>query len=91
MWVDIPDPLTATCRYLRLVTLALGAAPKPGQPIHPESGIFKGKRFLLLVGWRKSERDVKGKQRFDDSLASVGPKDPKDFLRVHDLLEWVDS
>ncbi len=55
MWIDIPTPLTSTCRFMRLVTLALGAPPAAGKPIHPQSdGIFRGKRFRMVVGWRKS-------------------------------------
>lgn len=91
MWIDIPTPLTSTCRFMRLVTLALGAPPAAGKPIHPESdGLFRGKRFSLVVGWRKSQRDAGGKQKFDDSLATVGPKDPSDFLRIHEILERLD-
>lgn len=91
MWVDIPELLTPTCRFMRLVTLALGAPPAAGTPIHPQSdGLFRGQRFRVAVGWRKSVREPNGKQKFDDSLAAVGPKDPRDFLRVHDLLERLD-
>jgi hypothetical protein len=91
MWIDIPQPLTSTCRYVRLATLALGRTPLAGEPIHPESaGLFRGKRFRVMVGWRKSERDARGKHRFDEALALEGPKDSRDFLRVHDLLERVD-
>lgn len=88
MWIDIPTPLTSTCRFMRLVTLALGYAPAAGTPIHPESdGLFCGKLFRVVVGWRKSQRDASGKQKFDENLAAVGPKDPTDFLRIHELLE----
>jgi len=91
MWVDIPSPLTSTCRFMRLLTLARGAPPTAGEPIHPESdGVFRGKRFRVVVGWRKSQREPNGRQKFDDSLAEVGPKDRQDFLRVHDLLERLD-
>jgi len=90
MWIEIPTPITATCRYMRLVTLALGSPPEAGTPIHPENdGLFKGKHFRVYVGWRKSDT-ANGKHRFDDSLAASGPKDTKDFLRVHDLLDRVD-
>jgi len=91
MWIDVPEPLTSTCRYMRLVTLALGRPPAAGEPIHPESqGLFHGRRFRVLVGWRKSQRDARGKHRFDEALALEGPKDPGHFLRVHDLLARVD-
>jgi hypothetical protein len=91
MWIDIPTPLTSTCRFMGLVTRAIGSPPAAGNPIHPESdGLFRGTWFRVVVGWRKSQRDASGKHKFDDSLAAVGPKDAKDFLRVHDLLERVD-
>lgn len=91
MWIDIPAPLTSTSRFMRLVTLALGSPPVAGSPIHPESdGVFRGRRFRVVVGWRKSQREPNGKQKFDDSLATVGPKDRSDFLRIHDLLERLD-
>jgi hypothetical protein len=89
MWVDIPSPLTPACRFMRFVTLALGRPPAAGEPIHPESdGLFRGKRFRVLVGWRKSQ-DARGKGKFDESLAARR-KDSHDFLRVHDLLERLD-
>jgi hypothetical protein len=91
MWIDVPKPLTSTCRFMRLVTLALGRPPAAGEPIHPESdSLFRGRRFRVIVGWRESQRDARGKHRFDEALALEGPKDSGDFLRVHDLLARVD-
>jgi hypothetical protein len=91
MWIDVPNPLTSTCRFMRLVTLALGRPPAAGEPIHPESdSLFRGRRFRVIVGWRKSQLDGRGKHRFDEALALEGPKDSADFLRVHDLLERLD-
>ncbi len=91
MWIDIPAVLTPMCRFIRLVAVALGGPPAAGTPIHPESdGLFKGRRFRVFVGWRKSRREPGGRQKFDDSLAAEGPKDPSDFLRIHDLLERLD-
>jgi hypothetical protein len=81
MWVQVQSPLTSTCRYLRLVRLALGSDPTSGVPIHPKS-VFDGKRFRVAVGWRTDNDDPES--------VKTGPKDRKDFLRVHDLLERLD-
>jgi hypothetical protein len=89
MWCELPEPLTPTCRYMRLVRRALGCEPRADTPIHPNN-VFKGKRFTVMVGWRKSSQDDRGKHRFDEALALKGPKDSHDFLRVHDLGARVD-
>lgn len=88
MWVEVPERLTPTCRYMRLVRLALGGEPRQNEPIHP-GNVFEGRRFRIVVGWRKS-RNTRGKGGFDEALAEIGPKDASDFLRIHDLLERVD-
>lgn len=78
MWVQLQSPLTSTCRFMRLVAKALGRAPEPGTPIHPVN-VFVGKSFRVRVGWRTDGKDP--------GTAKTGPKDPKDFLRVCDLIE----
>jgi hypothetical protein len=83
-WIEIPEQLTTNCKYMREVRVALGRDPKPGAPIHPGT-VFEGKTFRVDVGWRKS----RGKE-MGDALAAEGPKDAKDFLRVHDLLERLE-
>lgn len=88
LWVELPEPLRPGCRYLRLVSLVLGREPEPGAPIHP-GNVFVGKKFMVFVGWRKSQRPAKGKQIFRDDLAFTGPKDPGDFLRIHDLIQVI--
>ena len=88
MWVEVPERLTPTCRYMRLVRLALGREPRQGEPIHP-ANVFKDRRFRIVVGWRKSH-GARGKGGFDEALAQNGPKDQSDFLRIHDLAELVD-
>jgi hypothetical protein len=88
MWVEVPERLTPTCRYMRLVRLALGRETRQGEPIHPRN-VFEGRRFRIVVGWRKS-RDARGKGGFDEALAESGPKDPSDFLRIHELAERLD-
>src|SRR5262245_11243891 len=35
LWCEVPTRLTQTCRYMKLVCLALGNTPKEGTPIHP--------------------------------------------------------
>jgi hypothetical protein len=80
MWVQLQYPLTSTCRYMRLVRLALGGDPKSGAPIHPKN-VFDSKRFRVLVGWRTDHHDPES--------TKTGPKDRRDFLRVHDLVELV--
>jgi len=105
MWVQLPEPkakgssLTPTCRYMRLVRIALGTTPNENTPLHP-ANVFEGKRFRVFVGWRKSktedgghaETGDKGRHTtYDDNLALEGPKGKGDFLRVHDLLELLDG
>lgn len=80
MWVQLQSPVTSTCRYWRLVVLALGQAPEPGSPIHPRN-VFVGKMFRVRVGWRTDGKDPE---------TSKERKDAGDFLRVCDVLERLD-
>jgi hypothetical protein len=94
MWVELPkpstsgSPFTSTCRYMRLVRLALGHEPSAEAPVHP-ANVFKGLWFRVYVGYRKST-GAKGKGQLADELANE-PKGEGDFLRVHDLLERVEA
>lgn len=86
LWVEVPSPLKAGCRYMRLTRIALGRAPEVGEPIDP-GPVFEGKRFVVSVGYRKS-KDAKGKGGLSEDFAQRC-KDEHDFLRVHDLVELV--
>ena len=82
MWVQLQSPITSTCRYWRLATLALGdETPAPGKPVHPKN-VFIGKFFRAHVAWRTDGKN--------SETSLTGPKDAKDFLRVVDLLERTD-
>lgn len=89
MYIALPEDgrLTSTCRYARLVRLALGRDPVAGKPVHP-GNIFVDKTFRVDVGFRKTEH-AKGKGGKSDEL-SLERKDAADFLRIHDLLELLD-
>jgi hypothetical protein len=88
IWVEVKDPLSATCRYMHLVRLALGGDPAAGTPLHPKN-VFEGKIFRVFVGYRKSA-SPRGKGKLADELAHTR-KDDQDFLRIHDLLEHLES
>ncbi len=81
LWVQVQQPLTSTCRYMRLVSLALGHEPKPDTPVHPGT-VFEGKRFRVFVGWRTDNNDPETR-----NYPKTVEGKPPDFLRVHDLLE----
>jgi hypothetical protein len=85
-WVTIPDvdgnvPLSS--RYARQCVVALGREIEPGDDLDP-AAIFKGKFFLIDVGYRKTEK-IGGTATQENAGRR---KDAKDFLRVHSILSW---
>ncbi len=85
LWVEVPQPITAGCRFWRLVTLACGGtAPATGTALDAQH-IFIGKRFSVFVGYRRTP-NARGGGRADDALA-MKRKDSADFLRISDVLE----
>lgn len=83
LWLELPETLSALCRYVRLATMALGQAPQAGDSIEPQA-VFAGKRFRVWVGYRRTQH-ARGGGRVSDELAQM-KKDSRDFLRVLDLV-----
>lgn len=89
MYAPVPQPLVPGCRYLELAAVALGRAPERGTSLDPQA-LFVGKRFRAFIGWRKSKHP-KGEGEKADHLALEGPKDTKDYMRIHTLLSRLDD
>ena len=85
MWIDKAADaggiISPTGKYARHCEIALGRPLEEGDPVDEPRQIFAGHRFLVFVGYRKSEQP-KGKGRQSDDLALLR-KDDKDQLRVH--------
>ena len=95
MWIDKAADaggiISPTGKYARHCEIALGRPLEEGDPVDELRQIFGGHRFLVQVGYRKSELP-KGRGRQSDDL-SLLRKDDKDQLRVHEItsredLEW---
>ena len=87
LWVEVPDPLTDGCRYLRLVDI-VETDRQLGSSVDP-SDVFVDGRFEILVGYRQTELpNGKGRARRDFMLKK---KDEQDFLRVVDIIEHLGS
>jgi hypothetical protein len=88
-WITIPEiegvvPLAS--RYGRQCAIALGREIESGDNLDP-SKIFRGKFFLVDVGFRMTEK-IGGTFSPENKLRR---KDAKDYLRVHSVLsleEW---
>jgi len=92
MWIDKAADaggiISPTGKYARHCEIALGRPLEEGDPVDEPRQIFAGHRFLVFVGYRKSEQP-KGKGRQSDDLALLR-KDDKDQLRVHEMLSRED-
>jgi len=71
------EPLRPQC------AVALGRPLDTSDDINNPASIFSGRIFKAFVGYRKTEKPRGGKENPKYALRR---KDPKDGLRVHDLL-----
>lgn len=75
-------------KYARVCQLALGRPLQDDDPIDQPGEFFTGRRFVVFVGYRKSER-AGGGGRSSDDLALMN-KDKRDYLRIHDVISRED-
>jgi hypothetical protein len=88
-WISLPDVdgvVSVGSRYARQCAIALGREIEPGDDLDP-AAIFRTKTFVIEVGYRKT---LKIGGTATDANAQ-NRKDAKDFLRVHEIIEMVDS
>jgi hypothetical protein len=92
MWidkaVDAGGIISPSGKYARQCEIALGRPLEEGDPLDEPSRIFRDHRFLVAVGYRKSELP-KGRGRQSDELAMI-KKDDRDYLRIHEILALED-
>jgi hypothetical protein len=88
MWLDKAADaggfVSSSGKYARHCEVALGRPLREGDPVDEPGLIFSGRRFIVFVGYRKSQRAGGGGQNSDE-LAMVR-KDERDYLRVHEIL-----
>ena len=77
-----------TKKYRRHCEIALGRPLIDDDPYDNPEEIFVGRKFLVLVGYRKTERP-RGGGKTSDELA-MKKKDDSDYLKVHDIIERID-
>jgi hypothetical protein len=91
MWIDgAADSggfISPIGKYAHHCWIALGRELQDGDPVDEPALIFSGRRFLVFVGYRKSELP-KGKGKQAPELALIRKND--DYLRVHEIVERVD-
>jgi len=92
MWidgaVDAGGFVSPIGKYARVCQLALGRALQDGDPMDRPCEFFAGRRFVVFVGYRKSER-AGGGGRSSDDLALIEKPD-RDYLRIHEIISRED-
>lgn len=92
MWIDEAADrggnISPIGKYARHCWIALGRELQDGDPVAEPGEIFGGRRFVVSVGYRKSELP-RGKGRQSPELAAL-KKDPSDYLRVHEIVSRED-
>jgi hypothetical protein len=85
-WLPASDGgniVSPTGRYARHCAIALGRPLIKDDPVNDPAAIFSGRKFLVFVGYRKTERQRGGMASEDNALRR---KDDNDYLRVHEIL-----
>jgi hypothetical protein len=75
--------VSPTGRYARHCAIALGRPLTQDDPVNDPAAIFAGQKFLVFVGYRKTERQRGGMASEDNALRR---KDEGDYLRVHEII-----
>jgi hypothetical protein len=92
MWidkaVDAGGFVSPTGKYARHCELALGRSLEENDPVDDPGQFFSGRRFIVFVGYRKSERAGGGGQSSEER--AMLKKDDRDYLRVHDIVSRED-
>jgi hypothetical protein len=89
-WLTITDGgniISPTSRYARQCAVALGRPLLQDDPVSDPSEIFSGQKFLVSVGFRKTDRPKGGMASEENALRK---KDESDQLRVHEIISRVD-
>jgi hypothetical protein len=74
-------------KYARHCWIALGRELQEGDPVDEPGQIFSGRRFIVFIGYRKSEHPG-GKGRQSSEFAMIRKDD--DYLRVHEIVSRED-
>jgi hypothetical protein len=72
--------------YAQVCEIALERPPDHSDDLNDPASIFAGKKFVVFVGYRKTEKPRGG--RASDELA-LRKKDSSDKLKVHEILSLV--
>lgn len=92
MWIDNAADnggfISPTGKYARACQIALGRPLHDGDPVAEPGEFFSGRRFIVFVGYRKSELPG-GRGKFSDQCAMTKKQDG-DYLRVHEILSRED-
>jgi hypothetical protein len=90
LWVTASDGggiVSPTSRFARYCAIALGRPLNTDDPVGEPSEIFAGQKFVVFVGYRKTEHAKGGSSSDERALTR---KDTADFLRVHDIVSRED-
>jgi hypothetical protein len=92
MWIDNAADeggfISPTGKYARTCQIALGRPLQDGDPVDQPGEFFSGRRFIVFVGYRKSQ-DPNGRGKFSDELAMI-KKPEGDYLRIHEIISRED-
>jgi len=92
MWIDNAADaggfISPVGKYARTCALALGRPLEEGDPVDQPADFLSGRRFVVLIGYRKSERAGGGGQSSDER--AMMKKDDRDYLRVHEIISRED-
>jgi len=92
MWIDNAADaggfVSPVGKYAQTCAVALGRPVEEGDPLDEPGEFFSGRRFLVFVGYRKSERAGGGGQSSDER--AMIKKDDDDYLRVHEIISRED-
>jgi hypothetical protein len=75
--------VSPTGRYAKQCAIALGRSLVEDDPINDPAAIFSGQKFLVSVGYRKTEKG-RGGMASDENAQTR--KDDADYLRVHGIV-----
>jgi hypothetical protein len=92
MWIDSAADaggfISPIGKFARTCWIALGRELEDGDPVDEPGQIFSGRRFIVSVGYRKSQLPA-GKGKQSPELAQIR-KDADDYLRVHEIVSRED-
>jgi hypothetical protein len=88
MWIDEAADaggiISPVGKYARTCAIALGRPLEEGDPVDQPGEFFSGRRFIVFIGYLKSERARGGGQSSDER--AMIRKDEEDYLRVREII-----